>query len=97
VVLLHHLVAVASTGLAPGPDEDASHLCHHATCRTIGHVIWESKMENQNRKGCIVWVDCPHCSKKVSACAHSPKCVKPIPGVAWEQFRSNPDLYLHVL
>jgi hypothetical protein len=56
-------------------------------CMTPGHVIAESELENQRRKGCVVWVDCPHCVLKINCCCHSggglrPKCIKYCAGFA---------------
>jgi hypothetical protein len=95
VILLHHLVAIASVGLAPDTEDDASHLCHHSTCKVVGHVCWESKQKNQDRKGCSVWVQCPHCPKKIWACEHKPRCIRAIPGVTEAQFLKDLVLYMH--
>lgn len=52
-MLLHHLVAIATVGYTPAKNDDASHLCLHSTCKTVGHVIWEDKENNQQRKGVL--------------------------------------------
>lgn len=56
-------------GLDPG--EQASHLCGNPACFSLTHIIAESEVKNQNRKGCCVWVDCPHCALKIRVCPHS--------------------------
>jgi hypothetical protein len=95
-LLLHHAVAMLSTFTLKHEDHDASHLCHFTCCSTVGHVIWEHKKLNQQRKGCAVWVNCPHgCKKKVNACVHEPRCIKTIDGVEWEDFVQNPGRYIH--
>ncbi|KAK7546089.1 hypothetical protein IWX91DRAFT_318117 [Phyllosticta citricarpa] len=72
-------------GAASGLDEeskmkglDASHLCHQPSCTVVGHVIFEPSCLNQRRKGCPVWVPCPHvsCGKVVFCCNHDPPCIK---------------------
>jgi len=55
---------------------DASHLCHQKKCVNRAHIIPESTLSNQARKGCRVWVDCNHCSRKVFVCFHQPACIK---------------------
>lgn len=97
-MLLHHLVAIATEGRAPDPKEEASHLCGHTCCQTLGHVIWEEKTLNQRRKGCRVWVDCTHelgCQMKVLVCTHVPMCVKSIPETTEDQVRTWPLGYFH--
>lgn len=77
--VLQELLLWAS-GLDCGPGEQASHLCGQKLCMVKEHVVNESEVENQRRKGCLVWVDCPHCSLKISVCPHTPRCVKLAPG-----------------
>ena len=79
------------------PGEDASHLCHHSLCCRVGHVIWEDAKANQARKGCVVWVSCPHddCQLKIWICEHEPKCIKTVPGVLEREAMANPHLYFH--
>lgn len=82
------------------PVQDASHLCHHSVCMTVGHVIWEDPSKNQARKGCRVWVQCPHgqemgCTLKVNVCPHLPRCIKTIPGVRWQDFKGNQQAFFH--
>lgn len=56
--------------------EQASHLCHQPLCKTVGHVVPESAQKNNSRKGCLVWIDCHHCDKKILLCTHAPVCIK---------------------
>lgn len=69
-----------SQGLVPQAGDQASHLCGLPSCLLPEHVVYESELLNQRRKGCVVWVDCPHCSLKIMACQHLPRCVKFCPG-----------------
>jgi len=97
VLLVHHLVAVATTRRVPDKHEEASHLCNHTACKSLGHVIWESAMKNQQRKGCQVWVECPHdCGKVIIICPHEPKCIKTIPDVEEADYLADPNAYAHV-
>jgi len=97
VILHHRLAAIATTGAVPERGDDASHLCHRSTCSRVGHVIWESAAMNQSRKGCVVWVSCPHadCQLKIWVCEHAPRCIKTVPGVAENQVNNQPHLYFH--
>ena len=86
--VLQHLVLWAS-GSEVNLGEQASHLCHNPRCTRVGHVVAESEIENQRRKGCPVWVNCYHlpngaCSIKADACLHTPQCIKYCPGFADE-------------
>lgn len=56
--------------------EQCSHLCHKPSCRTVGHVVGESVIDNNSRKGCLVWIQCHHCSKLILLCMHDPCCIK---------------------
>src|ERR1700681_4019776 len=94
-ISLHHATAIAATRTMRPDEHDGSHLCHHTTCKVIGHVVWEPSEDNQRRKGCAVWVDCPHCNLKVWACVHEPKCIRFIPGITWDQYQVNRDAYFH--
>jgi len=103
-ILLHHLVALATTGTLPDheEDEEASHLCGHTVCKVVGHVIWENKTLNQNRKGCLVWVPCPHshqmgvpCDKLIWVCPHTPPCIKAIPGTTEQEVRGDFHKWFH--
>lgn len=48
------------------------------------YVALESSRDNNGRKGCAVWVNCPHCSLKIFVCQHEPLCIKFAPGYASE-------------
>jgi hypothetical protein len=73
-----------------GDGEQCSHLCGNPLCMTPGHVIAESELENQRRKGCVAWVECPHCALKINCCCHGvfprsfprSKCIKYCAGFA---------------
>jgi hypothetical protein len=56
--------------------DQCSHRCHNPPCRVVGHIIPESAVENNARKGCLVWINCHHCSKKIFVCMHEPCCIK---------------------
>ncbi|KAK3290606.1 uncharacterized protein B0H64DRAFT_52502 [Chaetomium fimeti] len=57
-----------------------SHLCHDPLCTVAAHVVRETAAENNRRKGCVVWVDCPHCCLKIRVCEHAPICIRYAPG-----------------
>jgi hypothetical protein len=69
-----------SQGIQKSPGEHASHLCHNPLCCIAQHVIAEPARINQLRKGCLVWVPCPHgdmCgNRKYFVCQHRPACIK---------------------
>jgi hypothetical protein len=71
--------------------DQCSHLCGNPLCTLPEHVCRESPQKNNNRKGCVVWWDCPHgCEKKIFVCRHEPPCIKFVPGYAsWEDFVEN--------
>lgn len=93
--LIHRVTALMTSGGLGAKGFDASHLCGHSTCFRLGHVVWESKTDNNNRKTCQVWVHDPYRAgeKYIHCCPHSPSCIKPIPGVSYEQFISRPEDY----
>lgn len=67
-----------------------SHRCHNPLCTIPDHVVLESARDNNNRKGCAVWANCPHCPLKVRVCPHEPMCIRYVPGFeTWEQFVEN--------
>lgn len=57
-------------------EDQCSHRCHNPSCRVVGHVTPESAVKNNQRKGCLVWIDCHHCGKKIFVCQHEPCCIK---------------------
>jgi hypothetical protein len=63
-------------------DQHASHLCNNRLCTIRGHITPESPEQNNARKGCRVWVDCPHCPMKLLLCTHNPPCIKYAQGFA---------------
>lgn len=62
--------------------QQASHRCHQPLCKVEGHITPESISANNARKGCLVWIDSPHCpsGKKILLCQHDPCCIKYVPG-----------------
>jgi homing endonuclease-like protein len=73
------------------PEDQISHRCHNPKCAIPSHVVVESATANNNRKGCRVWVDCPHgCEEKILVCEHTPSCIRYVPGYeSWEAFRTS--------
>lgn len=68
-------------GQTRGPKDDCSHLCGRPSCVLPGHIVSELADVNQIRKGCIVWVYCPHAEcrearKVILVCPHQPHCIK---------------------
>jgi hypothetical protein len=82
---------VWAAGLRLEGGDQVSHRCHHPKCTLPSHICSESAALNNGRKGCIVWVDCPHgCSEKILACPHIPGCIRYVPGYeSWEEFLAN--------
>lgn len=76
-----HRVLLWAEGKDLRAGEEASHLCHHTNCKTVGHVTSEDATANNARKNCVVWMDCPcEVGKKLLICTHSPPCIKYVPG-----------------
>ena len=82
-------VALWAGGKTLGPGEQCSHRCARSNCMNVDHILAESELKNQNRKGCLVWVSCPHndiCNRKVAICLHgssdADKCIKYCEGFA---------------
>jgi hypothetical protein len=70
---------------------EISHLCHNPLCTIPSHVVAETRRDNNARKGCKVWVDCPHddCQLKVKVCDHQPMCIRFAEGYeTWEEFKA---------
>jgi len=81
-----------SQGVIKDSGEHCSHLCCRPLCLVPAHICAEGAQENNLRKGCRVWVDCPHgdCSKKILLCEHEPRCIKFCEGFeSWEDFLQN--------
>jgi hypothetical protein len=79
-----------SQGVTLVDGHQCSHLCCEPLCLLPEHVCSESCKNNNLRKGCLVWVDCPHCSLKILVCKHEPSCIKFCPGFgSWSEFVEN--------
>lgn len=77
--LAHRVIYEAHHG-PPSVDMDVSHLCHNESCCKVEHLHQESHADNMKRIGCMGWLkfgDNPR--KVVSACVHTPHCVKVTP------------------
>jgi hypothetical protein len=74
-----------ASGIRVTAGEQVSHRCHNPRCVVPGHINIESAKKNNNRKGCLVWVDCPHCLLKIFICPHWPPCIRAALGFATEQ------------
>lgn len=73
---LGHIVALRSAGRpAPGKGEQASHLCHQRNCFLAAHIVVETTLENNRRKGCRGAIVCEQCFHVNVICSHDPKCV----------------------
>jgi len=76
------------------PGCDISHLCGHSKCFAPDHLRCEPTVDNQRRKNCVVWVDCPHhgiCLPGefiVWVCVHQPYCIK---NGEWNQHNNRLD------
>ena len=95
-ILLHHLVLAAQGPPVGTFDENGkvsggmhvSHLCGQPRCMTMGHMVAEDSVTNNSRKGCVVWIPCPHANgeegsckhRYILVCPHSPPCVKYVEG-----------------
>lgn len=74
-------VVLWAQGEVKGQGEQCSHLCHQPLCKTVGHVTPESVAANNARKGCLVWIRCPHCpDMKILVCRHEPTCIRFVEG-----------------
>lgn len=70
-----HEVVLWAQGETCAADMQASHLCNRKKCKKLGHVYPESATENNSRKNCPCWIDCPlHTGKKILLCTHRPHC-----------------------
>lgn len=60
-------VLLVGHGFYPEEGDVGSHLCHHARCVNINHLVWESSARNNRRENA--------CNKKrVCACGLQPPC-----------------------
>jgi Zinc-binding loop region of homing endonuclease len=57
--------------------ETASHLCHNKKCIRASHIIKEKIGANGRRNGCLAFVACGDCDKRINACGHHPHCILP--------------------
>lgn len=77
-------------GVMKSEGDQCSHLCCEPLCMCPEHICTESAQENNLRKGCVVWWDCPHCPQKILICQHQPPCIKYVPGyLSWNNFLQN--------
>lgn len=99
MVLLHHVLArLAMPHWVPEEEDEASHLCHNATCAVVGHVVWEHRLANKARINCTVWSECDHddeCKLRTLHCRHTPYCIRSIEGVDEKEMRAHPEKYFH--
>jgi hypothetical protein len=74
---LGHIVALRSVNRNPpaSKQEHASHLCHNRNCWNPDHIVVESVLTNNQRKGCPGDVRCHDCTKVAWTCPHAPKCL----------------------
>lgn len=80
----------------PKVGDEVSHLCTQPRCMDPDHIILESKVDNNSRKGCVVYTpcsaDCRRCNGRrvVALCPHSPPCIMHHPGYkSLEDFQRN--------
>ncbi len=74
---LHVLSFIDEKGFQPdGRTLQVSHLCHTPACFNPEHLIAETPLANNNRKNCLVWIDCQRCKKVWRLCKHEPPCIK---------------------
>lgn len=79
---LHHIALRAAGKKLPEGNEDVSHLCHDRRCANPNHLVVESNVDNNRRKGCLssrVKLKCCHCNSDlvVNLCKHTPPCCRP--------------------
>lgn len=73
--LLHTVAYLAKNGTAPMAH--CSHLCDNPKCFNDEHLVDESAIHNNARKGCWGDILCPtHGHPIVQFCSHSPKCIR---------------------
>ncbi len=82
-IQVSHLVLLCEKGEDHVPyrskRETASHLCHNKLCIRKEHIIKETVGANGRRNGCLAFVKCPECDRKLVACGHKPQCLLPFP------------------
>lgn len=81
--LLHHVAVMTDEEMKERwlqePGLEVSHRCHQPACKRPDHLCLESAADNNRRKGCLVWIPCPHCERKIILCPHTPFCIKADP------------------
>lgn len=83
-------VVLWAGGVTKGYGDQCSHRCCRPLCKVVGHICREDPQKNNERKGCVVWVQCPHCELAILVCPHEPKCIKFTAGFSsWEDFVAN--------
>jgi hypothetical protein len=87
---VEELVLWAGGVIKKDKNDQCSHLCGKPLCLEVSDICLESATANNLRKGCPVWVDCPHCGLKIFVCTHQPACRKFCSGFdSWEDFLAN--------
>lgn len=71
---LHTVAAMKHTGRAPQTNEEASHLCHNASCVRPDHLVFEDGLVNKSRLCCELFR-----GKDGYRCPHNPTCFNCIP------------------
>lgn len=68
----------------------ASHLCGNRKCIQVGHVIWETVQMNNDRKGCLAYLELEN-GKLVPICRHRPVCIHSMEGKTFDSiYRREP-------
>jgi hypothetical protein len=57
------------------PAGDSSHLCDNRNCVIPSHLIDESSVRNNARKGCVRWRVDRRTQTLTDKCVHEPKCI----------------------
>jgi len=92
-MVLHRISYIAQYG-SPAANLEISHLCHNSLCCNPDHLFAEPGLLNNARKGCAVWVTCPHqhpdqLQHIVWVCSHGnpqqnrPYCIKNHPSFVY--------------
>jgi hypothetical protein len=78
-IQVSHLALRVVKGAIPrrSSRETASHLCHNKSCIRPDHIIIETVGRNGRRNGCLAFVTCNDCGRRINACGHTPKCILP--------------------
>lgn len=65
-VLLHRLACGLHNGICNYPQYEASHRCNHPWCVNPKHLVWQTPLDNSDKKNCCTNANC---------CSHEPKCI----------------------